>query len=65
MDHVRLVDIAGLVKGLEGGAALREKAHVAIVDAGEQQVVCSVLRALDVGKYKVQASAHGRLLTWC
>jgi len=50
MDGVGLVEIARLVKRLELGTAPREEAHVSILDAGEQQVVRSVLRALDIGQ---------------
>jgi len=57
-----LVEIARLVKRIERGAAPREEAHVAILDAGEQQIVRSAPCAFDIGQYKVQASAHDRLL---
>jgi hypothetical protein len=50
------------VKRIEIGAALRKEAHVAVVNAGEEQVVRGALRAFDIRQYKVQASAHDRLL---
>jgi hypothetical protein len=52
VEAIGLDEIAGLVQLGKMGAALREKMHVTVLHAREQQVVGGAARAFDIGRRK-------------